>query len=407
MWSGRGEPLIVVNSGSAYGCVGLWVMDLRAVVPELRGLVERRTLALGGDSGRVVKRGAGEVGTGGVGMDEGAMWWKTPVVRFETLTEITRFQGRAEVEKNWMLWWPGDGRGEWVSYEMFGRWEEDGSGGDDDGSSDGGSHEGDQENSEELGNYQQQAEQQALHLPQSAWLPWAANNTSAVLQTTLSGSAADIVSSGIPQHTANAANSTLDLASSTLPTNSEPEGLANVTAATAEIIRQPVKKRLLSPTNTTHSTILGHPIQSSPTQSNNSIQPNSFRPNEPAQYTFRGGRSISQLSYGSHHLIALPNQTHPLEPPCLLPPDLPPLSAHKNRNTRKASTHQSTPALRLILCHRDNVSCTAQSPRERLESGREVHFSIVHRKLSPQNSLGLLERGGYERWVVVWEGRAP
>jgi hypothetical protein len=36
-----------------------------------------------------------------------------------------------------------------------------------------------------------------------------------------------------------------------------------------------------------------------------------------------------------------------------------------------------------------------------------VHFSIVHRKLHPVNALGLVERGGYERWVVVWEGRSP
>jgi hypothetical protein len=115
-WSGRGEPLIVLNSASAYGCVGLWVMDLRGIVPEFRDVLEARAMGVTGGDVRAVANGKKQA-TG----SRSKGWWRLPVLRYQYLTELTRWSGRADVEKNWVLWWPGDEGEARISYEAFGR----------------------------------------------------------------------------------------------------------------------------------------------------------------------------------------------------------------------------------------------------------------------------------------------
>ena len=89
-WSGKGEPLIIMNSASQYACVGLWITDLRTLYPELEKIVNRH----GKHSG--------------------------PTMSYRQLTEITRNprSSRASVEKNWMLWFPGSDGEAYVQYDL-------------------------------------------------------------------------------------------------------------------------------------------------------------------------------------------------------------------------------------------------------------------------------------------------
>ncbi|KIV77350.1 hypothetical protein PV11_09150 [Exophiala sideris] len=95
-WSGKGEPLILVNSASRYGCVGLWIVDLRTLFPGLDTLLGR---------GRPL---TGQLGAGAL-------------MSYPHLTEITRNprSSRASVEKNWVLWFPSRNEA-YVHYDMLG-----------------------------------------------------------------------------------------------------------------------------------------------------------------------------------------------------------------------------------------------------------------------------------------------
>ncbi|OAP61206.1 hypothetical protein AYL99_03407 [Fonsecaea erecta] len=131
-WSGKGEPLILVNSASRYGCVGLWVVDLRKVYPQLERVLSRdhhhKAIGVGVDGhgakgvkARDMKPGS-QVGedqrrTGihrGLGVK--------PVMSYPHLTEITRNprESRARVEKNWMLWFP-SADDAYVQYDLIGQ----------------------------------------------------------------------------------------------------------------------------------------------------------------------------------------------------------------------------------------------------------------------------------------------
>jgi hypothetical protein len=79
-WSGKGEPLIIVNSASQYACVGLWITDLRTVYEPLKKLI------------------ASQPGYHSSG----------PPISYSQLTELTRNPAstRAAVEKNWFLFFP-------------------------------------------------------------------------------------------------------------------------------------------------------------------------------------------------------------------------------------------------------------------------------------------------------------
>jgi hypothetical protein len=89
-WSGKGEPLIILNSASQYGCLGLWATDLRSIYPDLSKLMEKH----------------GKYGQ--------------PAVSYPHLTEITRNprESRSLVEKNWMMWFPGDDGESYIQYDL-------------------------------------------------------------------------------------------------------------------------------------------------------------------------------------------------------------------------------------------------------------------------------------------------
>jgi hypothetical protein len=79
-WSGKGEPLIIVNSASQYACLGLWITDLRTVYEPLKKILSSQP---GHPSSE-------------------------PPVSYPQLTELTRNPAstRAAVEKNWFLFFP-------------------------------------------------------------------------------------------------------------------------------------------------------------------------------------------------------------------------------------------------------------------------------------------------------------
>lgn len=62
--------------------------------------------------------------------------------------------------------------------------------------------------------------------------------------------------------------------------------------------------------------------------------------------------------------------------------------------------HQGSNALKLVLCTRGEAKAGRCSENEQ---GKSVHFAVMHRKFSNDWQLPLR----YERWFVVWEGKAP
>ena len=80
-WSGKGEPLIIVNSASRYACVGLWITDLRTLHEPLEKLLASRP-------GQQLPYG--------------------PLMSYPRLTELTRnpASSRSPIEKNWFLFFP-------------------------------------------------------------------------------------------------------------------------------------------------------------------------------------------------------------------------------------------------------------------------------------------------------------
>lgn len=89
-WSGKGEPLMILNSASQYGCLGLWVIDLRTIYPELEKLMDRHSK------------------------------YSQPALSYHHLTELTRNPRatRASVEKNWIMWFPGDDGEAYIQYKL-------------------------------------------------------------------------------------------------------------------------------------------------------------------------------------------------------------------------------------------------------------------------------------------------
>lgn len=113
-WSGKGEPLILVNSASRYGCVGLWVVDLRRVFPDLADVLKPRRQGRAGRDGSHYRgrEDRYEWVTGNVG---------TMLMSYPHLTEITRNPrtSRGLVEKNWVMWFPNHDEA-YVQYDMMG-----------------------------------------------------------------------------------------------------------------------------------------------------------------------------------------------------------------------------------------------------------------------------------------------
>lgn len=102
-----------------------------------------------------------------------------------------------------------------------------------------------------------------------------------------------------------------------------------------------------------------------------------------------GGRTFAKVIGNG---FTTPNLTDPTEPPCL-PDELDPRGKHGN-------WHQTSNALKLILCRRaeaERGDCSEE------QEGRAVHFAVMHRKFSNDWDLPLR----YERFFVVWDARPP
>ncbi|KAK4695011.1 hypothetical protein P7C71_g2649, partial [Lecanoromycetidae sp. Uapishka_2] len=90
-WSGKGEPLMMVNTQSRYACFGLWMIDLRTLyAPLVNLLTSSPTLPSLG-----------------------------PLKSYPTLTELTRNPAdtRSAIEKNWMLFFPASGES-YIHYDL-------------------------------------------------------------------------------------------------------------------------------------------------------------------------------------------------------------------------------------------------------------------------------------------------
>ncbi|KAI9817445.1 MAG: hypothetical protein M1827_001055 [Pycnora praestabilis] len=89
-WSGKGEPLMMVNTQSRYACFGLWIIDIRTLHPTLAPLLASSPLnpSLG------------------------------PLMSYPSLTELTRNPAstRAAIEKNWMFFF--SGAESYIHYEI-------------------------------------------------------------------------------------------------------------------------------------------------------------------------------------------------------------------------------------------------------------------------------------------------
>ncbi|KAI4220061.1 MAG: hypothetical protein LQ349_008180 [Xanthoria aureola] len=90
-WSGKGEPLMMVNTQSRYACFGLWMIDLRSLHPSLQNLLASspRHPSLG------------------------------PLKSYPTLTELTRNppSTRSSIEKNWLPFFPSSGES-YIHYDL-------------------------------------------------------------------------------------------------------------------------------------------------------------------------------------------------------------------------------------------------------------------------------------------------
>ncbi|KAK9379276.1 uncharacterized protein V2V93DRAFT_373444 [Kockiozyma suomiensis] len=82
-WSNEGAPLMIINQQSRYGCFGLWVIDLRSVYPSLRYRVNRALLN-----------------------------------EYPTVMELTRLEGRGNVEKNYLLFYDSVTSEPYVQYDL-------------------------------------------------------------------------------------------------------------------------------------------------------------------------------------------------------------------------------------------------------------------------------------------------
>ncbi|KAL8728718.1 MAG: hypothetical protein Q9166_005205 [cf. Caloplaca sp. 2 TL-2023] len=90
-WSGKGEPLMMVNTQSRYACFGLWMIDLRSLHPSLQNLLvsSPHHPSLG------------------------------PLKSYPTLTELTRNPAstRSSIEKNWLPFFPATGDS-YIHYDL-------------------------------------------------------------------------------------------------------------------------------------------------------------------------------------------------------------------------------------------------------------------------------------------------
>ncbi|KAL8690168.1 MAG: hypothetical protein Q9224_004470, partial [Gallowayella concinna] len=90
-WSGKGEPLMMVNTQSRYACFGLWMIDLRSLLPPLQNLLASSP----------------------------AHPSLVPLKSYPTLTELTRNppSTRSTIEKNWLPFFTESGES-YIHYDL-------------------------------------------------------------------------------------------------------------------------------------------------------------------------------------------------------------------------------------------------------------------------------------------------
>lgn len=382
-WSGKGEPLIEVNSGSMYGCVGLWLQDLRAVFPPLEGILKETRL----------ERKDGDEETESLHAVLTHRILSTARMGFPRLTELTRNprEARGEVEKNWIIFFPNEDE-MWAQYDLMVKF------------GDGGGKE-------------------RQHTPRA---PSTRDRTNTSTERLISAS------SDATRMLMNSAAILVDLEFGKRQTNQDigsedrrPKiGHISMPSMTSDnghpifnathILAKPssVKLSSISPKASPTASkfidmasgegvkVLRQPLQSS-VHAHSSNSP---------------GRTVSQLI---SHGFSTQNLTSPLEPPCFdLASDL---HVHDSFNNT-GHWHQGSNSLRVVLCSRaqfrsrtcipdpsDPVLADASKLSWRhyeeflKREGAILHFSIIHRKFT--NDWDLPMR--YERYVLAWEARRP
>lgn len=402
-WSGRGEPLIEVNSGSMYGCVGLWVQDLRAVYPALDEVLGKN---VGRKRDGETEEEADENKGKSKGMDLTGLG---PRMGYPYLTELTRNprDSRNEVEKNWVLFFPREEEA-WVQYDVMGKTSRDG----------------------EL------AEENPRLKPSSI---------SKVPEISTTGSTVVEDQTGVlenPMHEVSlqkrAGNEgTSDLGTSGSTQGPEPVDFVKQAAvsllgapalnsvALARLSSSAVEATPISPDPTIITSIVPFVNASLfpllPTPATTGRTAGTSPAYRPSVTSVKGGRRIAQLL---SHGFATPNLTSLSEPSCFNVTDY----FHEQDALNNTSHwHQGSNSLRLILCTRQRFrsrSCLTTTPSSEskhakqqdhkpmnhdeyenllIDEGMVVHFSIIHRKFS--NTWKLPMR--YERYFLVWEARRP
>ena len=434
-WSGRGEPLVEVNSGSQYGCVGLWLVDLRTVWPRLDDVMQ-------GNKGRAEQnielrdktQKADKAGTKGREFDLAALGAPTG---YPHLTEITKNprSSRSEVEKNWVLFFQRDGEA-WVQYEMMGKID----------------------GHEEIIS-QNAGERSGVRLDTTKPSPSAGRGGTPIEKSpaptetalTTSEKSVDIV---------------LELTEGTAPLLDVVETETPLAIATLEhdkglaTLLEPELKNLIfengpakrdepgpmisiaslasepAPTLTSDYNNVGKPQEKDRLGTADQSAQKKETPETTSTRSFEfssrvsgvqkdaitpiisGGRTIAQLL---SHGYTTTNLTSPQEPPCFNLFDR--VLTHDPLGNI-GHWHQGSNSLRLVLCTREQlhqrtcipasstsadvppehkVMTTAQYEQLLIEEGLIVHFSIVHRKFN--NEWGLPMR--YERYFLLWEARRP
>lgn len=433
-WSGRGEPLIEVNSGSQYGCVGLWIVDLRAIFPQLDDVLKKKNK---------IKREDEEAQTiqtelYGDGIDLITFGTR---VEHQYLTEITRNprSSRSEVEKNWILFFPSEEEA-WVQYDMTGKRVE---------------HESPSVTVSVLSSFTNTSSTSARPAADShgaAFLSTATDHTNRDHHTKIVNTSQSFLIAEPEALTATVSAGVLSTSKMDSTLNTSPQAHENAPdpSLNNQLFEEGPAKRAENPVGPLESSTQNLPqltittnvemtSANPPTVLNSSNAPfdsvstsalsaesmsdelnidsaseSGYHTALKSNATVIGGRTLAQLTSHAHTTT---NLTSPFEQPCL---DLLSPEIHTDALGNKGKWHQSTPSLRLILCTRAQFAARTCSPLDSeatehkslhhdeydnllRQEGMIVHFSIVHRKFS--NIWDLPMR--YERYFLVWEARRP
>lgn len=388
-WSGRGEPLIEVNSGSKYGCIGLWIQDLRSVFEPLKDVLVRKKYEEKDENKREGQQTQSEV------MDVGALGVR---VGYSKLMELTRNPkgSRADVEKNWVVFFPSEDE-MWVQYNAMGKPTNR-------------VHQTGRVTRREFGATELSPSSEdadvilsSLQSPASIGLNDVVDQDG--LQKYPLGNHSTLYEESLKRH------DWASISSADVVDRSDPFARLSSTIATHKIL--PRNRSGSGAAADIETTVPpNHPVNPLP-------QPQ-FHP----QSNNSPGRTLSQLL---SHGLTTPNLASPPEPPCF---NLTSPSHTTDPLNNTGHWHQGTNSLRLILCTRSafrartcipNPTHNSHDPpspptpmtvtthsnpqyEEHLRSeGAILHFSIIHRKFS--NELDLPMR--YERYILLWEARAP